>query len=132
MWHVFKSLLKFTPLRVHTEYLYNYCLVLARYVTIGFKNGINVFMELRRKTKCFWQEIFKSELKNYGLFNINIWNKWKCMSFLFYFTFFSPWSICLGKIFLWCSEKIKLLIKKYLLELIKRRSKVHQKIMFWK
>ena len=59
---------------------------------------------------------------------MNIRGKWKCKSIFISFTIGFLWSLYLYAVFLWCSEK-QTPNNKFLLELIKRRSKVQEKIM---
>ena len=69
---------------------------------------------------------FSTLYKKRGYFNSNIWDKWKCICLCFYFLVCYFQSMHLRAVFLWGSEKTN---RKYLLELMKWRSKVHQKNM---
>ena len=42
----------------------------------------------------------------HGFFNINIWDKWKCVSLYFYYIVCFLWNMYSLKVFLWCSKKI--------------------------
>ena len=71
---------------------------------------------------------FNSTWKKAGFFNINITDKWKCISLCFYLMIGFFWRLYLYTVFLWCSEK-KTPNNKYLLVVIKRRLKVQEKNM---
>ena len=63
-------------------------------------------MDMGRNIENCWQESSNSTFKKYGFNKISIWDKWKSTSLAFYFIFRFFWSMCLGTIFLWCSEKL--------------------------
>ena len=80
---------------------------------------------------CFWKCSWNQWLWwNWETLKINIRNKWKLISFCFYFMVDFLWSLYLHTIFLWCGKKqIPNNKKIFILELMKRRSRVQEKNM---
>lgn len=69
------------------------------------------------------------KLRKHWLINIKIWDRWKCIPFCFCFIIcfmYFRYHVYLRTVLFWWSEKSNFK-QKYLLESIKRRTKVHEK-----